>query len=147
MTDFSRARANMVHAQLQTNGITDARVIAAYLQTPREAYVNGSLAGLAYLDEDVRLPGTRRWMMEPLVEARLLQLALTGRVDRALVLGASRVPTVAMLASFAQVVTVLEPSRDLAQTAAMTLQGLKNVTVIETSLREGYARQAPYDLI
>ncbi|MBU6235849.1 MAG: protein-L-isoaspartate O-methyltransferase, partial [Alphaproteobacteria bacterium] len=95
---------------------------------------------------DVRINGTNRFLLEPLVEARMLQYALKGRFQSVLVLGAASLPSVEMVASFARNVVVVEPEKRFTD-AAQHLLRRHNVTVIETSLKEGYARQAPYDCI
>lgn len=146
MMDFASARANMVNGQLLTNGIANRDLVAAYGRIPREVLVGPALASRAYLDEDVRV-AKGRWMLEPLVEARLIEAALgEGSPTSALILGAASLPTVAMLARFVAALTVIEPDASLAAAARARLS-LANVTIVETGLREGYARQAPYDLV
>jgi protein-L-isoaspartate(D-aspartate) O-methyltransferase len=77
-------RQNMVESQVRPNGITDARVIDAMAMAavPRELFVPEERRTLAYMDEDVLVAvtpdGSRRWLMEPMTFARLLQLAEIG---------------------------------------------------------------------
>lgn len=145
--DFAAARTNMVNGQLATNGIVLPPLVAAYRETPREIFLPDTLMASAYLDEDVIIPHSKRFVLEPLVEARMIQHALlTGPCDTALVLGAASLPTVEMVAAFARHVTVVEPDKYFAGLAE-TLLKRQNVTIIETSYREGYAKQSPYDVI
>jgi len=83
------------------------------------------------------------------VEARLLQEAATGPIRCALVLGASSLPSAAILASSASTVIVLEPGPEQATAAQKCLseREICNIVMIEMDYREGYARQAPYDVI
>lgn len=144
MIDFAHARANMVNAQLTPNGIHHLELVAAYRDLPRQAWVDPALSARVYTDEDVYLPGTQRFVLEPLVEARLLQEAIREPIRRALVLGAASLPSIAMLAKFVEKkLFVVEPDPNLAKRA----WEIPNVCSIETSYREGYAKQSPYDVI
>jgi len=87
MTDFAVARHNMVESQIRTNRVTDPALLDALAALPRELFVPAERRGTAYIDEDLRLSG-ERFMMEPMVLARLLQAAETlGRlaIDNAIV--------------------------------------------------------------
>ncbi|NDC57124.1 MAG: protein-L-isoaspartate O-methyltransferase, partial [Alphaproteobacteria bacterium] len=62
----------MVECQLRPNKVLDETLLAAFSSIPREMFVEEAMQGLAYVDED--LPLTRsRTLMEPVVQARLLQ--------------------------------------------------------------------------
>lgn len=145
--DFARLRANMVNGQLLTNGLYAPALIETYRETPREKFVDAALAGRAYLDEDVRIAGTDRFLLEPLVESRLLQHALAGESCRtALALGAASLPSLEMLASFVGHLAIIEPDRGLASAAALRL-ARPNVQVIEADYRTPQGAAAPYDVI
>ena len=88
MIDYRAARLNMVESQLRTNKVTDEAVLDAFLDVPRERFVPPHLAGIAYVDDDIPLGGGR-WMLEPMVLARLLQLAAIGPDDGVLEIGAA----------------------------------------------------------
>ena len=79
-TDFTATRNNMVDGQIRPNRVTDPRVLDAMRSLPREQFVPPHLASLAYVDEDLPLGGGR-YLVEPLVTARLIQMARirTGR--------------------------------------------------------------------
>ena len=72
--DFELARRNMVVSQVQTNEVTDPLVIEAIGRVPRERFLPAARQAQAYVDEDV-LVADGRWLMEPMVAAKLLQLA------------------------------------------------------------------------
>ena len=150
MTDFARARLNMVNAQLEPNGINHDALVQAYKTLPRETLVDDTTTkGSVYMDEDLPLKGGKRWVLDPLVEARLIQEAIREPAACALVLGAASLSSVVMLSQFVTTLIVLEPDPDIATRAQkrLTEQAVCNVVLIETSYREGYARQAPYDII
>ena len=79
----------MVDGQVRPNKVIDPRIIRAMRTLPRERFLPPALAALAYIDEDVPLPGGRA-LMEPMVIARLVQLARV-RAGRARAGGGRRV--------------------------------------------------------
>src|ERR1041384_7589666 len=84
-------RHNMVDNQLRANKVHDDRVLDAFLRLQRELFVPAGLRGVAYIDEDLPVapdiaPG--RYMMEPMVAARLVQALGVQPKDIALVVGA-----------------------------------------------------------
>src|SRR2546423_15644434 len=81
------ARVNMIESQLRPNKVTDERIIEAFSRLRRELFVPEHLRDVAYVDEDLPL-GRGRYLMEPMVAARLLQAAMPDRKDTALVVGA-----------------------------------------------------------
>ena len=84
---FTNARICMVDSQIRPNRVTDPRVLSAMRRLPRERFLPPNVAALAYADEDVPL-GNGRFMMEPMVFARLLQAANLRENERVLVVGA-----------------------------------------------------------
>lgn len=148
MTDFAARRHNMVESQIRTNRVTDPAVIAALAALPRELFVSAELRGVAYLDEDIPIGGGR-YLMEPMVLARLLQALDVRKGDVALVIGAGAGYAPAALAALADTVVAVESDADLAARATQRLADLAidNVAVVEGPLGEGYAKQAPFDVI
>jgi len=148
MLDFDKARANMVECQIRTNKVTDERLIAALRSVPRETFVPDALKGVAYIDEDLDMGG-KRFMTEPMVLARLLQAAEVGPEDAVLVIGCTTGYAVALLAQLAETVVGIEEDAELVTAADKNLAalGIDNAAVITMALDEGYAKQAPYDVI
>jgi protein-L-isoaspartate(D-aspartate) O-methyltransferase len=145
-TDFATARAMMVDSQVRPNKVTDARVIAAMRSLPRERFVPVSRQALAYSDEDVPLGGGR-YLMEPMVIARLVQAAAVQAGERVLVVGAGSGYGAALLASCGAQVTALEQSAELLAMARAALAGIEGVQVVEGVLAAGWKAGAPYDAI
>src|SRR5689334_16671027 len=148
MTDPAAARLNMVDSQLRTNKVVDEAVLEAFLAVPRERFVPPPLRGTAYVDEDIPLGGGR-FLMEPMVLARLIQLARIGRGDTVLEVGAATGYATALLARLAKRVVALEGDPKLAQQARARLAelGAANATVVEGPLAAGHAAAAPYQAI
>ena len=148
MIDYAAARLNMVDGQLRTNGIVDPVLLDAFLSVPRERFVPETLRGAAYVDDDLPL-GNGRFLMEPLVLARLIQLAELGADARVLCVGAGPGYDAAILARVADTVVALESDPSLAAVARRLLGelGCTRVSAIEGYLEKGHAAGAPYDAI
>ncbi len=148
MPDYATARLNMVQNQIRTNRVTDERVLAAIAEVPRERFVPKRLHGNAYVDQDIAL-GDGRYLMEPVVFARLLQVAEIGPGDVVLDIGCGTGYSAAVLGKLAGTVVALESDAALAKEAieVLTELDIDNAAVVEGPLDEGYPRQAPYDVI
>jgi len=154
MTDFALARRNMVESQVRTNDVTDHALIAAMLDVPRERFVPPAMRELAYIDEDVPLKdvdsaGGRRWLMEPMPFARLVQLAEITATDLVLDVGCATGYSTAVMARLAESVVGLESDADLAAKAEASLidEGIGNAAIVTGDMAKGYASQGPYDAI
>lgn len=138
----------MVDSQLRTNKVTDSRLLAAFSELPREVFLDEALHPVAYLDEDVAI-GEGRYLMEPMVIARMVQSLAVEPNDVALDIGCGTGFSCALLARLAATVVGLESDQALARQANENLTALSvdNAVVVEGALPEGYAAQAPFDVI
>ncbi len=146
MTDFDIARANMVASQVRPNGITDHRIVAAMAAIGRENFVPQGRRDIAYIDDDVEI-ADGRYLTEPMVFARLVQLAEIKPEDKILHVGAATGYGTAVLARLASRVVALESDAGLAAMARDNLAGASGVTVAEGSLAEGRKADGPFDVI
>ena len=148
MTIFEVARSHMIESQLRPNKVTDDRVLNAFASIKRELFVPEHLRPVAYIDEDLPLGGGR-YLMQPMVAARLLQAAAIARTEAALIVGAGTGYEAALTAMLARNVLALEQDPDLARHArtALVEHAIASVTVVEGPLHEGYRPRAPYDVI
>ena len=148
MTVHETARAKMIDCQLRPNKVTDERIINAFARIRRELFVPEHLRGVAYVDEDLPL-GKGRYLMEPMVAARLLQAAMPDRKDTALVVGAGVGYEATLLALLARSVVALEEDAELARLgrAALVDHRIAAVSYVEEPLSAGHRQRAPYDVI
>lgn len=148
MTDFALARRNMVDGQLRPNRVTNAALLAAVGELPRERFLPDALKSVAYADDDVPL-GSGRYMMEPMVLARLIQSLQPQREDKALVAASGRGYGAAILARLVSSVVAVENNADLAASAQQTLRdlGVANIQLVAGQPDQGAAASGPYDVI
>jgi protein-L-isoaspartate(D-aspartate) O-methyltransferase len=148
MYDTAHIRLTMVDSQLRPNKVTNPALLAGFLSLPREHFVPEPMRGAAYGDEDLPI-GRGRFLLEPMVLARLLQAASVRPNDTVLVLGCGTGYSAALLGRLAQSVIAVESDAEFAGEAKRLLQtlGTRNVTLVVQSPVLGYAAQAPYDVI
>jgi protein-L-isoaspartate(D-aspartate) O-methyltransferase len=144
--DYADARNMMVDGQVRPNRVYDQRILDAMRTLPRERFVPPHLAPRAYSDEDVPL-GRGRVLMEPMVIARLVQLAAVQPGERTLVVGCGSGYGAALLAACGAQVTALEQDEPLLALARHALAGTAGVKLVSGRLRDGWAEDAPYDLV
>src|SRR5258705_7601659 len=123
MTDFALARRNMIDSQLRPNRVTNAQLLAAIGELPRERFLPEAMRSVAYSDDDVPL-GNGRYLMEPMVLARLIQTLQTVADDRALVVGSGRGYGAALLARLAASVVAVEGGPLMAAGGGEAAKGL-----------------------
>jgi protein-L-isoaspartate(D-aspartate) O-methyltransferase len=142
--DFAGARRMMVDGQLRPTNVTDTRVLDAMRTLPRERFVPASVAAFAYIDDDLEI-APRRFLLKPLVLARLIQLAAPVQDETALIVGAGSGYGAAVLAACGVQVIALEEDAALLELARACVPA--GVTLQAGALAEGWAERAPYDLV
>ena len=154
MIDYERPRRAMICSQLRPNQVTDRRLLAVMGALPREAFVPAGKRSLAYMDEGVEVwpsidGAPARFLLAPIVLARLIQLAAIGEDDTVLDVGCATGYSTAVLARLARSVIGLEAEPELAAAAKATLQELAiaNARIVTGPLNQGHAETGPYDVI
>ncbi len=147
------ARFNMIEQQIRPWDVLDPEVLALLASMRREDFLPPAMRALAFVDTQVPLhPGQPDGprMLEPKVEARLLQELQLQRHERVLEIGTGSGFMAALLAHRAQRVHTLECDPALARQARENLarNGVLNVVVHDVAAAEG-ARglpgEAPFD--
>lgn len=154
MIDFEKARRGMVDGQVRVNDVTDPAIIAALSEIPREKFVPDARASLAYIDDDLCVWDAKdgnpaRYLMEPMVFAKLLQAMQLSPSDTVLDVGCATGYSSAVLSKLAGRVTAVEENPDLIKLAEKNLRelGVSNVTIVRGALADGASADAPYDAI
>jgi protein-L-isoaspartate(D-aspartate) O-methyltransferase len=131
---FDDARINMIESQLRPSKVTDERVIDAFARIRRELFVPPALRAMAYIDDNLPVSGAR-YLMQPMVAARLLQAAAVKPKDVVLVVGAGVGYEAALLAM----------ARD--GRSALVDHRIASVNYVEETMALGHKARAPYDVI
>jgi protein-L-isoaspartate(D-aspartate) O-methyltransferase len=154
MADFAAARRMMVDGQVRTSDVTDQRLIAAFLETPREAFVPRARRALSYLDLDIAVSEAAdgrpaRHLLKPMTIAKILQAVVVAETERALDVGCATGYSTALLARLAASVVAVESDGAVAAQAKAALSegGLTNAEIVTGSLAAGAAAKGPYDVI
>lgn len=152
MSAFSTARLKMVDGQVRTSDVTDSRIIDAMMALPREAFVPEDKRALAYLDLDLDVSAggsAKRYLIKPVVTAKLLQAAEIRDTDNVLVVGCATGYAAAVAAKLAGRVSATETDPALAAKARDVLAelGLGNVAVRPADAADGDPANAPFDVI
>ena len=148
MADFSLARVNMVESQVRPNKVSDPRIIDVLEQIPREAFFPEAMRPIAYADRSLKI-GETRYILDPMVFARMLQALDIGPLDLVLDIACGTGYSAAVEARLASTVVALENDPAMAAAANKVLNdlGIDNAVVVEGDLAAGYSGQAPYDAI
>ncbi|WP_229819329.1 protein-L-isoaspartate O-methyltransferase family protein [Kordiimonas sediminis] len=148
MKQTNAAREHMIDCQLRPNEVNDERLISAVRAVAREHFVPKTLRSVAYADEDISVGGGR-YLMEPMVFARLMDFAKIQEGDLVLDIGCATGYSSAVLAGLAGAVVALECDDALYEAAEkkLTDEGVMNAAVVKGDLDKGVAKQGPYDVI
>lgn len=146
--DFTAARFNMVESQIRPNKVRDQGLLDALGTLPREMFVPSIMAGIAYIDESLQV-GAGRYLIEPMVLARLIEEADVKADDRVLDIAPATGYSTAVLAALAKEVVAVEADPALVTQAVGNLDRLqiKNASFQLGPLAEGWKATAPYDVI
>ena len=154
---IEQARYNMIEQQIRTWLVHEAEVLETLAAVKREQFVPPACSAMAFMDIEIPLHGapedivrTGQCMLNPKVEARILQDLKVQKNDRVLEIGAGSGYMAALLAYHAHHVVTLEIVPELAEMARENLEsaGVTNVTV---RLADGAApctvADGPFDVI
>jgi protein-L-isoaspartate(D-aspartate) O-methyltransferase len=149
------ARFNMIEQQIRPWEVLDQSVLSLLAAVRREDFVPPSLRALAFVDTQVPLldhDPAGPCMLEPKVEARLLQELQVQRHEKVLEIGTGSGFMAALLAHRAMQVITLECRPALAERAQDSLRrnGILNVQVRVVDAAAGalgLPAEAPFDVI
>jgi protein-L-isoaspartate(D-aspartate) O-methyltransferase len=133
---------------IAASGITDERLLQAFLDVPREGFVPPAERRYAYLDNPLPIPHGQVTTQPSLIAKMIEPLRLEGR-ERVLEVGTGHGFQTALLARLAGSVSSVERWPDLAGTARenLELQGSANVEVVVGDGSLGLPERAPFEAI
>jgi protein-L-isoaspartate(D-aspartate) O-methyltransferase len=145
---YLQKRASMVRDQIERDGVTDPRVLAAMRDVPRHLFVSPSLRAKAY--EPYPLPiGEGQTISQPYVVGFMTQILRLKETDRVLEVGTGSGYQAAIAARLAAEVYSVEILESLAARSRQTLSdlGFRNVIVRQGDGYYGWEEKAPFDAI
>lgn len=145
LPDHASRRQQLV-SRLRERGISDALVLEALGELPREDFLPDSLAAEAY--EDIALPLEQgQTISQPYIVALMTQELHLRGLERVLEIGTGSGYQTALLARLAREVVTIERLPELAESARPRLArlGLRNITYVVGDGTLGHPPDAPYD--
>jgi len=130
--NFEQARFNMVEQQIRTWEVLDPEVLDLLFRVKREQFVPAEHRDIAFADLEIPI-GHGEAMMQPKVEARILQELAIQPHETVYEVGTGSGYFTALAASRARHVTSAEIHPELSRRAAESLRraGIANVTLLE----------------
>ena len=146
--NIEQARFNMIEQQIRPWDVLDPEVLELLHVVKRENFVPAAHKALAFVDAEIPLPGGQA-MLNPKVEARLLQDVNLKKHESVLEIGTGSGYMAALLAHKGRHVTTVEVSPELKALAEKNLadNGVTNVTVELGNGAQGWTNGAPFDVI
>jgi len=147
--NLEQARFNMIEQQIRPWDVLDQKVLEVVASTPRELFVPEAQKQLAFVDMTLPL-GHDEFMMEPKLEARLLQSLAIQPQDDVLEIGTGSGYLTACLAKLAAHVYSVELYADFKQAAQERLDaaGISNITLWQGDAAFGWPEHpGKYDVI
>ena len=153
----AQARYNMIEQQIRPWNVLDADVLDLLAVVRREDFVPPAYRSMAFMDIEVPLLGNDaeeavrkgHSMLQPRVEARILQDLRVLPTDRVLEIGAGSGYMAALLAHRAERVVSLEINPELAEMARENLRdaGIQNADVRQADGARDAIPDGPFDVI
>ncbi len=146
-SNWAAERERMVEHQLRARGISDARVLTAMGEIPREEFVPAQQRRWTYEDEPLPI-GHGQTISQPYMTALMAQCLRLQGEERVLDIGSGSGYHAAILGALCARVVSVEILPELAEFARSNLQRTGrggNVEVICADGSGGYPKEAPYD--
>ena len=146
--NIEQARFNMIEQQIRTWEVLDPEILELLFEVKREDFVPPEHRTLAFADLEVPI-GHGESMMQPKVEARLLQELAIRPHENVYEVGTGSGYLAALLARRARHVTSAEIHADFKQRAERNLAaaGIRNVTLLEGDSSRAPLAESAFDVI
>lgn len=145
---ISAARHKMIEQQIRPWSISDLDVLGALNLIKREQFVTEEQINLAFTDTQLPILNTTEVMLEPKIEARVLQAIKPTGKESVLEIGTGSGYMAALLAYFAKHVTSVDINADLVKFALENLNKSKtpNIKLEVGDAAHGWGNDS-YDII
>ncbi len=145
---YQRLREEMVRQQIESRGITDARVLAAMRRVPRHLFVSEALRDQAYGDFPLPI-GEQQTISQPYIVAEMTQALELSSEDRVLEIGTGSGYQAAVLAEITYRVYTIERIRSLYLQVRRLFDELRffNIATRYGDGTKGWEEEGPFDAI
>jgi protein-L-isoaspartate(D-aspartate) O-methyltransferase len=146
--NIEQARFNMIEQQIRTWEVLDPQVLELLFEVKRENFVPPEYRDIAFADLEIPL-GNGEAMMQPKVEARILQELALQPHETVYEVGTGSGYLTALLARRSRQVTSSEIHPDTGGRAARSLRaaGIGNVTLLDGDSAHGPLAESAFDVI
>lgn len=146
--DSYKLRRDMVEGQIFNRGITNKRILSAFLEVPREEFVPCNMRRYAYKDGPVSI-GFGQTISQPYMSALMIECLDPQPADKVLEIGTGLGYQAAVLSRLSRIIYTVERIPELAKQAKVILDklGYDNVVVKVGDGTLGWSEFAPYDKI
>lgn len=148
ITNTKAAKKHMIDSQLETNQVNDDRIISAIRAIAREDFVPENYKRLAYIDDDILL-GEGRYLLQTMTFARMVMAAEIQPTDSVLDIACGTGYSSAVISQLCKKVLGIESSTKLTSVAISNITKLEldNISFAKANIENGFAKQAPFDVI
>jgi protein-L-isoaspartate(D-aspartate) O-methyltransferase len=145
---YDRLREEMVHKQIESRGISNRSVLAAFRKVPRHLFVSEALRDQAYGDFPLPI-GEQQTISQPYIVAEMTQALEVDKADRVLEVGTGSGYQAAILAEIVYRVYTIERIRSLYMKTRTLFDKLRyhNIITKYSDGSVGWPDEGPYDAI
>ena len=154
MNDWNLSRINMVENQIKPYGIKNLELLRALESIPRELFFENSDVDRSYSDQHIILKSLDegsedRFVISPVIFSKMIEIVDIQKNEVVLDIGCANGYSSAIISHLADTVVAIDQGENLTNLAEENLYkaGINNVVVVNTDIKTGYAKEAPYDVI
>ena len=146
--NFEKARNLMVENQLRPNKIKEKSLLNLFQTIPKEDFVPDTFKANCYFDKDLNILENRGYLKN-LHLAQIINYANIQEKNNVLHIGGLTGYLSLIISKLCKKITILEEDKTIYENLNKNIEQLKidNITIIETSLNDGYSVNSPYDII
>jgi len=146
--NYQKARNLMVENQLRPNKIKDPVILSLFKTIPKENFLLKENKVSPYSDLDISISNNRGYLKN-LHLAQLINYSEIEKKHKVLHLGALTGYMTVLLSNICYEVIAIEPDNNLQLILKQNIRnlGIKNIKIVEGSLKNGFYKESPFDRI
>ncbi len=147
MFDYFKARQDMVDCQIRTADVTNYSILKALSKVARERFVPDEYSSIAYGETNIYL-GKDRYLLEPRIFAKMLELLRVNSNDLVLDIGCGLGYSSAIISQIAEVVIALEDEYFFKSAQKLLSEtSIENTVIYEGNLSDGINYEEKVDAL